>query len=175
MKLVVGLGNPDKQYENTYHNVGFMAIETLADKFDAQFVKSDCKAKIAEARIGDEKVIFAKPQTYMNLSGESIRAFVNKYKLKNSDIYVFCDDIDLPFGKVRFRENGSAGTHNGLRSIVANVGTDFNRIRIGIGRDERFFNLADFVLSKIPSDKLEAMQEAIDEAAKIACKMAFKM
>ena len=166
MKLIVGLGNPDKQYEYTYHNVGYMAIENLADKLDTNFTKTECKAKVAEARINGEKVILAKPLTYMNLSGESVVMFKNKYKIEDKDIFVFCDDIDLPFGKFRFRENGSAGTHNGLRNIVVHIGTNFNRIRIGIGRDERFANLADFVLSKIPSEKLIAIDETIEEAIK---------
>ena len=170
MKLVVGLGNPDKQYENTYHNIGFMAIDVLADKYDVAFQKNDCKAKVAEARVGGEKVILAKPQTYMNLSGESILAFKSKYKIDTKDIYVFCDDIDLPFGKVRYRENGSAGTHNGLRNIVQHIGQDFKRVKIGIGRDEKFANLADFVLSKIPSSRLEEMYEAIDEAVALVDK-----
>ena len=166
MKLIVGLGNPDKQYEYTYHNVGFMAIDNLADRLDVTFSKTECKAKVAEARIGGEKLILAKPQTYMNLSGESVALFKNKYKLDSKDIYVLCDDIDLPFAKVRYRENGSAGTHNGLRNIVQHIGTDFKRLKFGIGRDERFANLADFVLSKIPSEKLIALDEVIDEAIK---------
>lgn len=167
MKLVVGLGNPDKQYQDTYHNIGFMAIDVLADKHDGFFQKTDCKAKVAEIRIGGEKIILAKPQTYMNLSGESVLAFKSKYKIDAKDIYVFCDDIDLPFGKIRYRETGSAGTHNGLKNIVQNIGQDFKRIRIGIGRDEKFANLADFVLSKIPSHKLEEMYETIDEAVEL--------
>ena len=166
MKLIVGLGNPDRCYEDTFHNIGFMAIENLADKFDINFTKSECKAVTCETRINGEKIILAKPQTYMNLSGECVLAFKSKYKLDSRDIYVFCDDIDLPIGKFRFRENGSAGTHNGLRNIVQNIGTEFNRIRIGIGRDEKFANLADFVLSKIPSEKLEALDEVIESAVK---------
>ena len=164
MKLIVGLGNPDRQYEDTYHNIGFMAIDVLADKYDAVFQKTDCKAKVAEIRLNGEKIILAKPQTYMNLSGESVLAFKSKYKVDTKDIYVFCDDIDLPFGKIRYRETGSAGTHNGLKNIVQLVGQDFKRIRIGIGRDEKFANLADFVLSKIPSHKLEEMYKTIDDA-----------
>ena len=167
MKLVVGLGNPDKKYEYTYHNVGFMALEVFADKYGGFFSKSECKAKVAEIRIGGEKIILAKPQTYMNLSGESVLAFKSKYKIESKDIFVLCDDIDLPFGKVRYRENGSGGTHNGLKNIVSLIGSDFKRIKIGIGRDEKFLNLADYVLSKIPSDKLEAIDEEIEEAIKI--------
>ena len=163
MKLIVGLGNPDKQYEYTYHNVGFLAVDFLADRLDATFSKTECKAKVAEARIGGEKIIIAKPQTYMNLSGESVLAFKSKYKIDNKDIFVINDDIDLDFGKIRYRESGSAGTHNGLRNIVSLIGTDFKRLRIGIGRDERFANLADFVLSKIPSEKLIALDESLTQ------------
>lgn len=166
MKLIVGLGNPDKQYNWTYHNVGFMAIENLADKLGANFSKTYCKASIAEIYYNGEKYILAKPLTYMNLSGESVVMLKNKYKLDDKDIFVFCDDIDLPLGKFRIRESGSAGTHNGLRNIVLHIGTNFNRIRIGIGRDERFSSLADFVLSKIPSDKLEVLDETIESAVK---------
>ena len=170
MKLIVGLGNPDKQYEYTYHNVGFMAVDFLADRLDATFSKNECKAKVAEARIGGEKIIIAKPQTYMNRSGESVLAFKSKYKIDNKDIFVINDDIDLDFGKIRYRESGSAGTHNGLRNIVSLIGTDFKRLRIGIGRDERFANLADFVLSKIPSEKLMALDETLTEGIDLLIK-----
>ena len=161
MKLIVGLGNFGKEYDYTYHNVGFMTIQKIADKQGLDFSKKECKAKTCSFLLGGEKIILAEPQTYMNLSGESILELKDKYKLKNSDIYVFCDDIDLPLGKIRLRHEGSGGTHNGLRNIVENIGQDFNRIKIGIGRDTKFENLADFVLSKIPQDKFDVLNESM--------------
>lgn len=164
MKLVVGLGNPDKIYEKTYHNVGFSVVDLFSDEFGAELTKNECKALTCHIFYNNEKLILAKPQTYMNLSGESIIQLKQKYKLQNSDIYVFCDDIDLPLGKVRLRHEGSGGTHNGLRNIVKLIGEDFNRIKVGIGRDEKFGDLADFVLSKIPQDKQKILDVSYEEA-----------
>lgn len=167
MKVIVGLGNIDKVHENTYHNMGFMALDYLAKVYGVNNYKNDCKAKIGSTIINGEKVLFVKPQTYMNRSGESVVAIKNKYKLLPSDFYVICDDIDLPVGKVRFREKGSGGTHNGLRNIVLHIGQDFNRVKIGIGRDEKFADLADFVVSKIPKDKLEILENCYEEVENI--------
>lgn len=160
MKLIVGLGNPDKKYEKTYHNVGFLCVDALCVGLGLKFSKKYGKALVAEGNYNGEKVILAKPQTYMNLSGESVLAIKNKFKLENKDILIVLDDIDLPLGEVRFRENGSAGTHNGLRNIVALVGTDVARIRLGIGRDDNM-DLADFVLSKIKEEDYKQIQDAI--------------
>ena len=163
MKLIVGLGNPDKCYEKTYHNVGFMAIEKLASKLGIIFSKKMCDGLVAEGRINGEKVFLLKPLTYMNLSGISVDKMMRKYKLLASDVFVFVDDIDLPLGKIRYRETGSGGTHNGLKSIVNEIASlDFRRIKIGIGRDEKFRDLADFVLSKIPEEKMEMINKEID-------------
>ena len=167
MKLIVGLGNPGKEYEQTYHNVGFMSVDSISDEYGLDFTKNECRAKTCSFYIDKEKFILAKPQTYMNLSGESVLELKNKYKLDNSDIYVFCDDIDLPLGKVRLRHEGSGGTHNGLKNIVALVGQDFNRIKVGIGRDAKFENLADFVLSKIPKQNLDILQNSIVQAVEL--------
>ncbi len=167
MKLVVGLGNPGKEYEGTYHNIGFFAVDKLSDEYGLDFTKNECKAKTCSVNLKSTKLILAKPQTYMNLSGESIRELKQKYKLNNSDIYVFCDDIDLPLGKIRLRHQGSGGTHNGLKNIVLNIGEDFNRIKIGVGRDEKFRDLADFVLSKIPKDKQEILDVSITQALEL--------
>ena len=167
MKLVVGLGNPEKIYDNTYHNIGFMTVEKISDEYGLDFTKSQCRAKTCEFFLNNTKIILAKPQTYMNLSGESVREFKQKYKLSNSDIYVICDDIDLPLSKVRIRHEGSGGTHNGLKNIVNNIGSDFNRIKIGIGRDYKFENLADFVLSKIPKENMEILENSILEAIRL--------
>lgn len=165
MKLIVGLGNPDRQYEKTYHNTGFRAIDFFAKKVDAVFAKRMCDGIVAVTHLYGEKVLLLKPLTYMNLSGVSIRQVAQKFKIKSQDIYIFVDDIDLPLGKIRYRESGSAGTHNGLKSIIAELGLqDFRRIKIGIGRDEKFADLADFVLSKIPDDKMEIIDKEIETA-----------
>lgn len=168
MKLIVGLGNPEKIYNNTYHNVGFSFIDKLAKNLNIEVKKETCKSLIGEEKIdlgnGIEKIILAKPQTYMNLSGEAVVALKNKYKIDNKDIYIISDDIDLPVGKFRYRENGSAGTHNGLKNIVQLLGDEnFKRIRIGIGKDEKM-DLADYVLSKISNENAEKINKTIDEA-----------
>ena len=165
MKLIVGLGNIDRKYDKTYHNVGFRTIDYLAKKLDAHFTKTMCDAVIAESYFAGEKLLLIKPTTYMNLSGIAVRQFMAKFKIAIEDVYVFVDDIDLPLGKIRYRQSGSAGTHNGLKSIVNETGSlEFKRIKIGIGRDEKFHDLADFVLSKIPEDKLKIIDEEIEEA-----------
>lgn len=167
MKLIVGLGNIDRKYDKTYHNVGFRAIDKFADKIDAHFTKSMCDAVLAESFYNGEKLLLIKPTTYMNLSGIAVREYCQKFKLLTKDVFVFVDDIDLPLGKIRFRENGSGGTHNGLKSIVNETDENFNRIKIGVGRDEKFADLADFVLSKIPADKLEIIDEEIEQACNL--------
>lgn len=158
MKLVVGLGNPDGLYSKTYHNIGFMAIDKLVKKLGAEFNKKKCKSQIA--KIGD--VIFAKPLTYMNLSGDAVAELKKYYKLSLSDILIILDDIDLPKGKFRFRENGSAGTHNGLRDIIKKVG-ETPRIRIGIGKPENM-DLKDYVLSNIDAMSKPIIDDAIEKA-----------
>lgn len=164
MILIVGLGNPDKKYENTYHNIGFMAIDALNASLGGLWNKKYGNAVVSEVRFDEEKVILAKPQTYMNLSGESVLAIKNKFKIENQNILVLLDDIDLPIGKMRFRANGSAGTHNGLRSIVSLLSsTEFPRLRIGIGRDEKM-DLADYVLSKINDENRAVLQQVILQA-----------
>ena len=168
MKLIVGLGNPDRKYERTYHNVGFLTIDALAKKIDAHFLKRDLDGILAETRLNGEKVILCKPLTYMNLSGVCVAKICKKFKIEPKDVFVFVDDIDLPLGKVRYRQNGSAGTHNGLKSIVQELdSTDFNRIKVGIGRDPKFEDLADFVLSKIPDENMKVLEKSFDEAVEM--------
>lgn len=153
MKLIVGLGNIGKEYENTFHNMGFAAIDALAEKLGISVRKTECSALTGAAKIGAERVILAKPTTYMNLSGGAVKSLVVKYKVDFKDVIIIYDDIDLPRFKTRVRESGSAGTHNGMRDVVAKCGTaDIKRIRIGIGRNEG--ELKDFVLSTLSkSDK----------------------
>lgn len=150
MKLVVGLGNIGKEYSNTNHNAGFMVLDELAKNIGLKFNKIGCEADYAEKNINGEHFIFAKPRTYMNESGRSVKSFVKKYKIDISDIIVISDDIDLPVGSIRIRKFGSAGTHNGLKSIIHELSSDnFARVRVGIGKQAPNQDLADFVLSKM--------------------------
>lgn len=149
MVIVVGLGNPDKSYEKTYHNMGFEVVKALAEKHNIKICKNKFKALVGEGVIGNEKVLLVLPQTYMNLSGECV--VLLREKFRDAKILVVVDDIDLPVGTIRFRERGSAGTHNGLRSIVSFVGEEFARLKIGIGRDKTK-DLSDFVLSKFDEE-----------------------
>lgn len=164
MKIIAGLGNIDRKYNKTYHNIGFRAVDRFAEKLDLHFTKTMCDAIVAEGFFNGEKILLIKPTTYMNLSGISIREFCQKFKLETKDVYVFVDDIDLPLGKIRYRESGSGGTHNGLKSIVRETDENFKRIKIGVGRDEKFSDLADFVVSRIPEDKLEIIDNEIEQA-----------
>lgn len=170
MKLVIGLGNPTGKYQSTYHNMGFMAADALADRFEAEFDKKECGAVSCHIFFEGQKAIIAKPQTFMNNSGESVAMFLDKYKLDLSDLLVIYDDIDIAKGKIRVRPNGSAGTHNGMRNITERVGgVDFPRIRIGIGQPENpRIDLADYVLSKIPAEYQDALNESIKKAATAA-------
>lgn len=150
MKLVVGLGNIGKEYEHTNHNAGFEVLDLVSKKLGLNFNKRGCDADYAEYNNGGEKFIFAMPRTYMNESGKSVKSFLSKFKLKIEDVLVIVDDIDLEPGKIRIRKSGSAGTHNGLKSIIRETGeTNFCRIRIGIGSKNEKQDLADFVLSKM--------------------------
>ncbi len=161
MNVVVGLGNPDEKYRNTYHNIGFDVVDALAEKLGISFDKNKFKALVGEGVFNGEKLLIVKPQTYMNLSGESVVMIKNKFK--DARILVVVDDIDLPKGNIRYREHGSAGTHNGLRSIVSYIGEDFERLKIGIGRDITM-DLADYVLSKYDKSVFEPIiSKAVNE------------
>ena len=165
MYIITGLGNPGKEYENTKHNVGFLTIDILAEKYDIKVNKIKFKGLIGEGMIGTEKVILVKPQTYMNLSGQCIREIVAFYKLDMEDLVVIYDDIDLPMGNLRIRKKGSAGTHNGMRSIIYDLQDDgFPRVRVGIG-GERKGDLANYVISGFSGDDRKLIEEAIVKAA----------
>ena len=170
MKIIAGLGNPGKEYENTKHNVGFLTIDILAEKYDIKVNKIKFKGLVGEGMIGTEKVILVKPQTYMNLSGQCIREIVAFYKLDMEDLVVIYDDIDLPMGNLRIRKKGSAGTHNGMRSIIYDLQDDgFPRVRVGIG-GERKGDLANYVISGFSGDDRKLIEEAIVKAADaVAC------
>lgn len=165
MYLIVGLGNPEKKYFNTFHNVGFMCVDKLAAKLNVDFNKVECKSVTAHARVNGQKVIIAKPVTYMNLSGQAVVELTNKYKIEKGNLIVVYDDVDIPLGNVRIRKNGSAGTHNGMRNIVSLLGTeDFPRIRVGIGK-ETPMSLMDYVLSQITDADRELLDPAVTHAA----------
>ncbi len=156
MKMIVGLGNPGQQYAKTRHNVGFMAVDKLAQDLKAVVNKTKFKALIGEGYIGQEKVILIKPQTYMNLSGEAVGSLVRWYKLNPSDVVVVYDDMDLPLGKLRIRPKGGPGGHNGMKSIIAHLGTaEFPRIRIGIGRAEH--DSVNYVLGNFAEQELDVI------------------
>lgn len=164
---IVGLGNPGRQYEETKHNVGFKVIDRLAEKYDIKVDKFKNKAFVGDGTIRNKRVLLVKPQTYMNLSGESVREIVNFYKIPQERFVVIFDDTSLPCGSVRIREKGSHGGHNGIRNIIDQMGTDqFYRIKVGIGEKPSGWDLADYVLGKFNEDDLPAMDEGMDKAVK---------
>lgn len=174
MKLVVGLGNPEEKYKNTFHNLGFMCVDKTAEILGCEFKKEKCKAVIAEVKSGKEKIILAKPLTYMNLSGESVKELVNFYKIDFKDLIVMYDDYDIEKGEVRIREEGSAGTHNGMRNIVKELGTtEFARIRVGFKPNGEFkIPLIDYVLSGIKEEDKTLFNKAIERAGNAATEFA---
>ena len=172
MYLIAGLGNPTREYEKTRHNVGFEAIDILADKAGTTVTEKKHKALYGKGYIGGQKVILAKPQTYMNLSGESIREIADFYKIEPENIIILCDDINLSEGQLRIRLKGSAGGHNCLKNIISHLGTqEFPRIRIGVGEKPRGMDLADYVLGRFPKEQQAVMEEAYRDAAEAACMM----
>ena len=169
MLLIVGLGNPGMKYKNTYHNVGFNLVDALAKSLKVKFDKSECEAKTAHAKIGGEDVVIAKPQTYMNNSGVAVKKLVKHYGVDETTCLVVCyDDIDLPLGSMRVRESGSAGTHNGMRSIVTELDTqDFKRLRIGTKTDalrNKEVELFEFVLSKVDYESKQVLDKVVASA-----------
>lgn len=166
MYIIAGLGNPSREYAHTRHNVGFDALDILADKNNISIDTVKFKALIGKGMIGSEKVILIKPQTYMNLSGESLREVVDYFKIDPVEgLIVIYDDIYLDPGNIRIRKNGSAGGHNGMKSIIGCLGTqDFARVRIGVGEKPKGYDLADYVLSHFSPDEREDMQDGMIKA-----------
>ena len=164
MVIIAGLGNPTKEYENTRHNIGFMAIDALADKYHISVMDCKHKALIGKGVIGGTKVVLVKPLTYMNLSGEAIRAVVDYYKADaESELIVIYDDISLDVGQLRIRKKGSAGGHNGIKNIIANLRSDtFLRIKIGVGEKPKGYDLVDYVLGHFSKEELEVMKESLE-------------
>ena len=168
MYIIAGLGNPTLQYEGTRHNVGFDVIDTLADKYNISVDARKSSAFIGKGMIEGQKVILVKPQTYMNLSGESIRGLVDYYKIDvEHELLVIYDDISLDVGQLRIRKKGSAGGHNGIKNIIANLGTqNFPRIKVGVGEKPKKYDLADYVLSHFSKAERELMEEGYQKAVK---------
>lgn len=161
MIIIVGLGNIGVQYQNTFHNIGFKVVDELSRRLSIEIKKEKFKALIGQGSYLGKQIMLVKPTTYMNNSGEAVVLLKQKYK--DARIIVAVDDIDLPKGKIRYREHGKSGTHNGLRSIVSYIGEEFERVRVGIGRDEKK-DLADYVLSNIRQEDEMLFSQAIDQA-----------
>ncbi|RWZ51255.1 aminoacyl-tRNA hydrolase [Halobacillus fulvus] len=169
MKCIVGLGNPGKKYEQTRHNVGFMVIDELAKQNQWSLSQTKFRGLYTTEHVNGEKVLLLKPQTYMNLSGESLRAFMDYYEIDPDDVLVVYDDLDLPPGKIRLRKKGGHGGHNGIRNIIDHLGTkEFKRLRVGIGRPQGSVTVIDYVLGSFPKQEQTAVRESIEDSAK-AC------
>jgi len=166
MKIVFGLGNPGKKYEKSKHNIGFIAIDELAQNLGLTFNQTKFKSVYAEGRIGTEKIILVKPQTFMNLSGEAVQPWIDYYNFSAEDIVVIYDDMDLPIGKIRLRTKGGHGGHNGMKSIIKQLGTkEFNRIRVGIGRPIPEQTVISHVLSRFKKETVPEMKEAVQQVS----------
>ena len=172
MKIIVGLGNPTKEYAGTRHNVGFSVIYNISDAYNIPVETKKHKALIGKGIIEGEKVILAMPQTYMNLSGESVRELMDYYKCDLSDLIVIYDDISFSPGNLRIRESGSAGGHNGVKSIIKCLNTQrFMRIKVGVGEKPKDWDLADFVLGRFTKEEREHLEGAMERAAEAVCYM----
>ena len=167
MKLVVGLGNPGKQYEKTKHNIGFMVVDAIADSVPHTPWREKQRAEVCSITVAGEKVLLVKPQTFMNVSGESVGPLMRYYKIDPSDVYCIYDDMDLPVGKLRIRPNGSSGGHNGIKSLISHLGTEnFPRFRVGIGRPLPQWTVIDHVLAPFSEDSQEKVEKGIKDTVK---------
>lgn len=166
MFIIVGLGNPTKEYEGTRHNVGFDVIDTIADKYNISVTERKNRAFCGKGIIAGQKVILVKPQTYMNLSGESVRGLVDYYKIDTeTELIIIFDDVSLDVGQLRIRKKGSAGGHNGIKSIIQHLGTmDFHRIKVGVGEKPKEYDLADYVLGHFAKEEREHMADSYKQA-----------
>ncbi|MCR5086398.1 MAG: aminoacyl-tRNA hydrolase [Lachnospiraceae bacterium] len=171
MVLIIGLGNPGAKYAGTRHNIGFSAVTALADACGIELKTKECRGLTGTGVIEGVKVKLVQPQTFMNLSGECVRALMDFYKVPADDILVICDEISLPTGKLRIRAKGSAGGHNGMKNIIAQIGTsDFARLRIGVGEKPEGWDLADHVLAHFPKEEEEAVRDALKKTvAAVRC------
>jgi peptidyl-tRNA hydrolase, PTH1 family len=165
MRLIVGLGNPDPEYQWTPHNLGFMAVDELADRGGIRVERPEGKALVGRGKLAGEDVVLAKPQTYMNLSGISVRELLEKYELEVNDLLVMWDEAQLPLGTIRIHPDGSAGSHNGAKSVIGAVGTqEFTRLRLGCGPDHPLSSRKEYVLRPMKKPELEVAAEMIGEA-----------
>jgi peptidyl-tRNA hydrolase, PTH1 family len=165
MRLIVGLGNPDPEYQWTPHNLGFMAVDELADRGSIRVARPEGKALVGRGRLAGEEVVLAKPQTYMNLSGVSVRELLSKYALHVADLLVMWDEAQLPLGTIKIHAEGSAGSHNGAKSVIGAVGTQqFARLRLGCGSPHPVANRKEYVLRPMKKAELEIAAEMIGEA-----------
>ena len=165
MKAIIGLGNPGMKYAGTRHNIGFDAVTAIADKYNLSINNKKFKGVYADGHIAGEKVLLVQPQTFMNLSGECVREVADFYKLNPDEIIIICDDINLDVGRLRIRKKGSAGGHNGLKNIIAHLGTEeFPRIRVGVGEKTEGWDLADYVLARFDKDSEPVIREALANA-----------
>ena len=166
MYIIVGLGNPDRQYQNTRHNIGFEVVDEIARKNQITIGERKHKAVIGKGYVGGQKAVLVKPQTYMNLSGESVRQVIDFYKIEEkSELIVISDDVSLEPGQIRIRKKGSAGGHNGLKNIILHLGHDeFMRVKMGVGEKPEGYDLADYVLGHFSKEEREIMDESIMRA-----------
>ena len=165
MILLVGLGNPGKEYEQTRHNVGFMAVDELIRRYPFSAFKSKFKGEIADGELSGQKVMILKPMTYMNLSGESVLAVCSFYKIKPENVIVFHDDMDLPVGKIKVKQGGGSGGHNGIKSIDSNLGANYVRVRIGVGKPALKEQVVSWVLSKFGSEDKKVLDDLLSKIA----------
>lgn len=173
MNIIVGLGNPEEKYLKTFHNMGYIAVGDAAAELGLKFKKKECEAYTCEANVKGEKVILARPVTYMNCSGRAVKQLLAKYKCPTDGLIVLYDDYDLPKGSVRIRPSGSAGTHNGMRSVISEIGTqNFTRIRIGIRDPEINIPIMNYVLSEVRREDYELYIAACKRAAAAALALA---
>lgn len=173
MYIIVGLGNPEEKYLKTFHNMGYLAVGDAANLLGVKFKKKECEAVTAEAYINGEKIVLAKPTTYMNNSGRAVKQLLAKYKATEKQLVIIYDDYDLPKGSVRIRPDGSAGTHNGMRSVIAEIGTqNFARIRVGIRDNEISVPIINYVLSNVKEEDYELFVSACNRAAQAAVELA---
>lgn len=175
MYIIVGLGNPTKEYDKTRHNVGFSVIDVLADRIGINVTEKKHRAYCGKGMLEGQKVVLAKPQTFMNLSGESVRAIMDFYKISPEEIIIIYDDVSLEPGQLRIRTQGSAGGHNGMKNIIAHLGTqEFPRIKVGVGEKPKNMDLADYVLSHFSKGEQVQMNDAFSEAAEAVAMMVSK-
>lgn len=164
MYIIAGLGNPGKQYESTRHNIGFISVDYLASYFKVTMNKLKFKAVLGEGTVEGEKVLFVKPQTFMNLSGESLREIVHFYKIPQENLIVIYDDVSLPTGKIRIRPKGSDGGHNGIKSIIYQLTTDvFPRIKMGIGAPPKQWDMADWVIGRFTNEDISVLSHSVEK------------